>query len=114
MVTRALLKSLESVFIGKFSPRADSTTAETGSEPVRNQGLSDFGIEVVAEMNRLGILVDISHVSADTMRDALETSSAPVIFSHSSARAICSYPRNVPDDVLLKVVSCSLEKNQPY
>jgi membrane dipeptidase len=74
---------------------ADSAT----DEPVHH-GLSAFGVEVVREMNRIGMLVDLSHVSADTMRDALRVSEVPVMFSHSSARAVCDMTRNVPDDVL--------------
>ncbi|WP_151082146.1 dipeptidase [Nocardioides cynanchi] len=79
-------------------PWADSAT----DEPVLG-GLSDEGRAVVAEMNRIGMIVDLSHVSADTMRDALDTTTAPVIFSHSSAYAVCDHPRNVPDDVLTRL-----------
>jgi membrane dipeptidase len=76
-------------------PWADAAT----DDPVAG-GLTTFGAEVVREMQRLGMLVDLSHVSADTARDVLRIAEAPVMFSHSCARALCNHPRNVPDDVL--------------
>lgn len=79
-------------------PWADSAT----DEPAVG-GLTDFGREVVAEMNSLGMLVDLSHVAATTMHAALDVSRAPVIFSHSSCRAVTDHPRNVPDDVLSRL-----------
>lgn len=79
-------------------PWADAAT----DEPVHG-GLSDFGEDVVREMNRLGMLVDCSHVSAGTMADAMRVSEAPVIFSHSSCRALCDHPRDVPDEILAKL-----------
>jgi membrane dipeptidase len=78
----------------------DIDWADSATDAGVHHGLTPFGVDVVHEMNRLGMLVDLSHVSPDTMRAALAATRAPVIFSHSSARAIVDHPRDVPDDVL--------------
>lgn len=78
----------------------NSEIADSATDDPKWDGLSPFGRVVVGEMNRIGMLIDLAHVSAKTMTDAIALSKAPVIFSHSSARAINDHPRNVPDDVL--------------
>jgi membrane dipeptidase len=77
--------------------------ADSATDEPKHGGLTLFGREVVREMNRLGMMVDLSHVAPSTMNDAHDVSEAPVLFSHSSARALCDHPRNVPDEVLERV-----------
>ena len=79
--------------------------ADSATDEPQAGGLTGFGREVIREMQRIGMLVDLSHVAVSTMRHALDVAQAPVIFSHSSARAVCDSPRNVPDDVLARLAA---------
>ena len=81
----------------------NSDWADSATDDPKHNGLAPFGKAVIGEMNRLGMLIDLSHVSPKTMHDVLDISEAPVIFSHSSARALTDHPRNVPDDVLQRL-----------
>ncbi|MBN3299431.1 DPEP1 Dipeptidase, partial [Amia calva] len=85
------------------TPWADNWLVDEGSHPAENNGLSKFGEQVIKEMNRIGMMIDLSHVSEKVMNQVLELSAAPVIFSHSSAYALCKHKRNVPDYLLQKV-----------
>ena len=92
----------------RYMTLTHSTTtswADSATDAPKHGGLSPFGEEVVREMNRLGMLVDLSHVSEETMLDAMRVSDAPVIFSHSSARAVTGHARNVPDSVLSQMAA---------
>lgn len=82
-----------------------TTWADASTAPAKHNGLSDFGKSVVREMNRLGMMVDVSHVADKTMSDVLDLSTAPIIASHSSARALAPHPRNIPDDLLKRIAA---------
>jgi membrane dipeptidase len=77
--------------------------ADSATDDPKWGGLNDFGRAVIGEMNRIGMLVDLSHVSPDTMADVLDVTKAPVVFTHSDARALSDHPRNVPDDILRRI-----------
>ncbi|XP_078066364.1 dipeptidase 1 [Mustelus asterias] len=82
------------------TPWADNWLVDTGNDISESNGLSEYGKKIILEMNRLGMIIDLAHVSVKTMKDVLQLSKAPVIFSHSSAYALCNHKRNVPDEIL--------------
>ena len=84
---------------------ASTDWCDSATDAPRHGGLSTFGRVVIAEMNRLGMIIDLAHVSDAVMHQVLDISGAPVVFSHSNARALCDHPRNVPDDVLARVAA---------
>ncbi|XP_043562733.1 dipeptidase 1 [Chiloscyllium plagiosum] len=85
------------------TPWADNWLVDMGDDPAQSNGLSTYGKKIIQEMNRLGMIIDLAHTSMKTMNDVLQLSKAPVIFSHSSAYALCNNRRNVPDEILKKV-----------
>jgi membrane dipeptidase len=103
----AVLRSMAALGVRYLTLTHNDNTAwaDSATDTPRSGGLAPFGREVVAELNRLGVLVDLSHVATTTMHDALDTSSAPVIFSHSCARALVDNPRNVDDAVLTRMAA---------
>ncbi len=102
----SVLRSYAALGVGYLTLTHSRTIAwaDSATDDPQHKGLTPFGVAVVKEMNRLNMLVDLSHVNEDTMMDAIAASRAPVIFSHSSARALCDHPRNVSDAVLKQVV----------
>jgi membrane dipeptidase len=101
----AVLRQLHKAGVDYITLTHSKTTAwaDSATDPPKHGGLSPLGVDIVKEMNRLGMLIDLSHVSEATMADALDVSKAPVIFSHSSARGVTDHPRNVPDAILKRM-----------
>jgi len=104
----ALLRDFYRLDVRAMTLTWNSTNwADASREAPKHDGLTDFGRDVVREMNRLGMIIDVSHAADKTVWDTLETSSAPIIASHSCARAICDHPRNVNDDLIKAIASAS-------